>query len=139
MYTKVLVFAYAIILFSGIYFFVFKFFGISIININSTNIKIGAYLEMIILSVAVLYRMKTLKQENELMTREIVNYAKQVSILTSTKKEKATVSINELSLRERQIFDLIVQLKTNKEIATIINVSVNTVKFHVKNIYEIKY
>ncbi|MCL4138183.1 UNVERIFIED_CONTAM: hypothetical protein GTU68_012169 [Idotea baltica] len=70
------------------------------------------------------------------MTREIVNYAKQVSILTSTKKEKETVSISELSLRERQIFDLIVQLKTNKEIAAIINVSVNTVKFHVKNIYE---
>jgi len=135
-YTKILVFAYVIILFSGIDFFIFKFFGISIIEINATNIKIGAYLEMIILSVAVLYRMKTLKDENELMTKEIVEYAKKVSALSANDTKKTTDVLHKLSVREREIFDIIVSGKSNKEIASLLNISINTVKFHVKNIYE---
>lgn len=135
-YTKILVFAYVIILFSGIDFFIFKFFGISIIEINASNIKIGAYLEMLILSVAVLYRMKTLKDENELMTKEIVTYAKKVSELTVNDAKKTTDVLHKLSIREREIFDIIISGKSNKEIASLLNISVNTVKFHAKNIYE---
>lgn len=135
-YTKILVFAYVIILFSGIDFFIFKFFGISIIEINASNIKIGAYLEMLILSLAVLYRMKTLKDENELMTKEIVTYAKKVSELTVNDAKKTTDVLHKLSIREREIFDIIISGKSNKEIASLLNISVNTVKFHAKNIYE---
>lgn len=135
-YTKILVFAYVIILFSGIDFYIFKFFGISIIEINASNIKIGAYLEMLILSVAVLYRMKMLKDENELMTKEIVTYAKKVSELTVNDAKKTTDVLHKLSIREREIFDIIISGKSNKEIASLLNISVNTVKFHAKNIYE---
>ncbi|RCS26860.1 hypothetical protein DUT90_06960 [Polaribacter sp. WD7] len=136
MYTKILAIAYIIILFSAIDFFVLKFLGISLININSTNIKIGAFSEMIILSIAVLYRMKTLRDENDVMRKEIVEYSEELSQLKIENEDRTFSRIDQLSLRERQIFDLIVQLKSNKEIATILNVSINTVKFHVKNIYE---
>ncbi len=136
-YIKILVFAYIIILFSGIDFFVFKFFGISIGNINPTNIKIGAFIEMIILSIAVLYRMNTIKEENEFMKQEIITY----SNLLKNKNEKnpthkVAENIKNLSLREREIFDLILMGKSNKEIASSVNISINTVKFHIKNIYE---
>jgi DNA-binding CsgD family transcriptional regulator len=132
-YTKILAFAYVIILFSAIDYFVLKFMGISIADIDPLTIKIGAFFEMIILSIAVLYRMKIVKEENEYMRSEIVNYSQQLINLTSNKNK---FNIEELSQRERQIFDLIVLVKTNKEIANELIISVNTVKFHVKNIYE---
>jgi DNA-binding CsgD family transcriptional regulator len=40
------------------------------------------------------------------------------------------------SIREKEIFDLIIIGNSNKLIADSLNISVNTVKFHVKNIYE---
>jgi DNA-binding CsgD family transcriptional regulator len=135
-YTKILAFAYVIILFSAIDYFVLKFIGFSIADIDPVTIKVGAFFEMIILSVAVLYRMKIVKEENLHMRNEIVNYSKQLIKLTSNETQKNKFSIEELSLRERQIFNLIVLVKTNKEIANELIISVNTVKFHVKNIYE---
>ncbi len=130
-YTKILTFAYVIFLFSAIDFYILKFLGISFIDINSTNIKIGAFLEMIILSVAVLYRMNTLKEENIYMRNEIIRFSTETISRTSPRDK-----IETLSSREREIFNLLALLKTNKEIANELNVSINTVKFHIKNIYE---
>lgn len=135
-YVKILTLAYVIILISGVDFYVLKFLGISFLNTNNTSIKIGAFSEMAILSFAVLYRMRTLKEENRLMRKEIVNYSKQLIHLESSQKEKENNAIDKLSHREREIFNLISKGKTNKEIATELNISVNTVKFHLKNIYE---
>lgn len=135
-YTKILAIAYVIILFSAIDFFILKFSGVSIIDIDATSIKIGAFLEMIILSIAVLYRMKTLKEEHTLMRKEIVNYSEQLIDLETSQKEKEENKIDTLSHREREIFNLITKGKTNKEIGDELNISVNTVKFHLKNVYE---
>ncbi|WP_397446714.1 7TM diverse intracellular signaling domain-containing protein [Polaribacter sp. R77954] len=136
-YTKILSFAFVIILFLGVDFFVLNFLGYSILHTNQNNIKIGAFIEMIILSIAVLYRMKTLKEENEFMTQEIINYSKLLNIKNKENKNKSiTNNIDDLSVREREIFDLILMGKSNKEIATTVNISINTVKFHIKNIYE---
>lgn len=136
LYTKILAVAYIIILVSAIDFFVLKFLGFSFINIDSRTIKIGAFLEMIILSIAVLYRMHTLKEEHDFMRSEIVKYSNLLSELTVLKKQDDSSNFDELSFRERQIFDLVVAGKTNKEIASKLNISVNTVKFHLKNVYE---
>ncbi|SDS01226.1 7TMR-DISM extracellular 2 [Polaribacter sp. KT25b] len=134
-YTKILAIAYVIILFSAIDFFILKFLGISLIDINAVTIKIGAFLEMIILSIAVLYRMKILKDENIHIRNEIIKYSLQLKNLTSI-NDKTNININILSFREREVFDLICAKKSNKEISSEINISINTVKFHVKNIYE---
>ena len=136
-YTKIFAFAYVIILFCGIDFFILKFLGVSVINVEARTIKIGAFLEMIILSFAVLYRMKMLRKENIQMTTEIINYSKLLKNKNSKNKEfLVEVNMKKLSLRERQIFNLILSEKSNKEIADIVHISVNTVKFHVKNIYD---
>ena len=130
-YNKILAIAYVIVLFSAIDFFVLKFLGISFINIDGTTIKIGSFLEMSLLSIAVLYRMNALKEENIHMRNEIIKF--------SAELENQTISKNKLELlssREREIFNQITLIKTNKEIANELNVSVNTVKFHIKNIYE---
>ena len=108
----------------------------SFANIDPVTMKIGAFFEMIILSIAVSYRMKILKEENFQMREEIVNYSKQLDNLILNESQDKNYSIVELSIRERQVFNLINLKKSNKEIAMEINISVNTVKFHVKNIYE---
>lgn len=133
-YTKILSIAYVMVLFSAVDFFVLNFLGISFFNSNATTIKVGAFIEMIILSVAVLYRMKVLKEENEFMKNEIVSYSKVTNSLnTANSKEDL---IRSLSIREREIFDLVTKGYTNKQIASKVNISINTVKFHIKNIYE---
>lgn len=135
-YTKIVVIADAIILISAIDFFVLKFLGISIINIDAVSIKIGAFIEMIILSIAVLYRMDVLIKENSFMKDEIIKYSENLTNKSNSEEENKRRFIDDLSLREKEIFDLIVLSKTNKEIANELNISINTVKFHVKNIYE---
>jgi DNA-binding CsgD family transcriptional regulator len=129
-FIKIFVFAYALILFAAIDFFVLRILGISTGLVNDVNIKIGSILEMVIISFAVLYRMRELKLENEQMYLEIVNYSKLNSITN-----KSNV-IDNLSLREHDIFNLIIEGNSNKEIANQLNISINTVKFHIKNIYD---
>ena len=41
-----------------------------------------------------------------------------------------------LSVREKEVALFLAQGRSNQEIATILNISLNTVKFHVKNIYD---
>lgn len=133
-YVRILTLAYVIILFSGIDYYVLKYLGVSILNTNNTSIKIGAFIEMVILSVAVLYRMKTLRDDNHEMRLEIIDYSSRIKNLENTQKEKN--NINKLSIREKEVFDLIIIGKSNKEISDELNISVNTVKFHLKNVYE---
>ncbi|QNM86485.1 hypothetical protein H9W90_05020 [Polaribacter pectinis] len=139
-YNKILTVAYVLLLFSSIDFFILKFIGLSIIDIDSITIKIGAFFEMIILSIAVLYRMKVLRDDNYFMKQEIINYSKEIKNLSEEISEEKEI-LNQklasvLSIREDEIFKLIVDGKSNKEIGTLLNISVNTVKFHIKNIYE---
>ena len=136
-YTKILVLADSLLLFSAIDFFIFKFIGITVINIDSISIKIGAFFEMIILSFGVLYRMNILIKENHFMKKEIINYSKEIEVLSNNIEEVSTPQIiDNLSVREKEIFDLIVLGNSNKIIADDLSISINTVKFHVKNVYE---
>ena len=70
------------------------------------------------------------------MKNEIKKFSKELAELSlQNNEEPKKESIENLSVREREIFDLITFGKSNKEIASEANISVNTVKFHVKNIY----
>ena len=135
-HTKLFIFSYAIILFSGVDFFLLKNFGISFIDSNSANMKIGGFIQIIILSFAILFREKKLRKFNYFMKNEIIKFSKEIKVLTNQNNdEPIKESIENLSVREREVFNLIVAGKANKEIASEVNISVNTVKFHVKNIY----
>ncbi|MEK7432514.1 MAG: LuxR C-terminal-related transcriptional regulator [Cyanobacteriota bacterium] len=52
------------------------------------------------------------------------------------KEPKQENILNILSQREKEIFFILIQDKTNKEIANILSISENTVKTHIKNIYK---
>ena len=139
-FIKVFTFAFVVIFLLSVNYYVFKVFGISSASLNATNIKLGGFIEMIVLSLAVIYRMKVLKKENRFMRHKIVTYASELKKLVeeaSNKQMDEKLNFeNLLSVRESEIFELIVASKSNQEIANQLNISLNTVKFHIKNIYE---
>ncbi|MCD8493409.1 MAG: helix-turn-helix transcriptional regulator, partial [Geovibrio sp.] len=51
------------------------------------------------------------------------------------KRLDTTALVSSLTYREKAVADWILDGKTNWEIATILKISENTVKYHVKNIY----
>lgn len=136
-FTKLFVVGFAILLFSGLDSFVFRNLGTSVFSTDGFNIKLGGIIQIIIFGFAILSREKLLRRKNTFMKKEIRNFSKKLK----NKKAKADSNlikekIQSLSIREREIFDLILKGKSNKEIATAVNVSINTVKFHIKNIYD---
>ncbi|MCH3882963.1 MULTISPECIES: LuxR C-terminal-related transcriptional regulator [Tenacibaculum] len=136
-HTKLFTLAFAIILFSGLDFVVLRSLGFSIFQSSPTTMKFGSFVQIIVLSFAVLFREKDLRKDNFYMKNEILKFSKEVKVLADEKSQNAiNFNIENLSLREREVFDLIASGMTNKEIANQANISVNTVKFHVKNIYE---
>ncbi len=135
-FTKILVFAFALSLFSGVDTFVLRNYGITFFD-NYIVLKVGGVLQIIGLWFALVLREKTLRKKNSFMKTEIIKYLKQLESKKSKGiKDFYNDNLIKLSIREREIFDLIVKGKSNKEIASQVNISVNTVKFHVKNIYD---
>ena len=139
-FIKVFTFAFVVIFLLSINYYVFKVFGVSSASLNATYIKLGGFIEMIVLSLAVIYRMKVLKKENRFMRSKIVSYAtelEKLAVEVSNKQMDEKLNFeNLLSIRENEIFELIVSSKSNQEIADQLNISLNTVKFHIKNMYE---
>ncbi|MCI2228072.1 LuxR C-terminal-related transcriptional regulator [Polaribacter sp. MSW13] len=139
LFIKIFVVGYFFILVFATNFYYMKLFGFSDYFVSPFILKLGGFFEMTLLSFAVIYRMKILNDENYLMRSEILNYSKEVNSLSKELKMKTDITPlvdTNLSIRESEIFDFIVVGITNKEIADKLNISVNTVKFHVKNIYE---
>lgn len=50
---------------------------------------------------------------------------------------KAARQLAELSMRQREVFDLILQGKSNKEITSMLHIELSTLKSHINQIYKI--
>ena len=53
------------------------------------------------------------------------------------KSTKIELKLLELSLRQREVFDLIINGKSNKEITSKLNIELSTLKTHINQIYKI--
>lgn len=136
-FMKITVFAYSIILIFSMDFYLTKLFGIDLMHSTQNQLKIGSIFEMVVLSLAVIYRMKTINIKNKEMRSALDSYTKELKTLSAKIKEdksKTTENVH-LSFRETEIIELISLGKTNKEIANTLSISENTVKYHIKNIY----
>lgn len=132
-FTKILAVGFFLLLFSSINTLVLTNFGFSVINMDSVSIKLGGFVQIIVIWFAQIYREKYLRERVRIMKEEIISYSK--SEQNNEDKDLETL-INSLSIREREIFYFILDGLSNKQIAQKINISINTVKFHIKNIYE---
>lgn len=79
------------------------------------------------------------KQNNALIRNENSRMRSELEMLVVSSDKKEQINIDEINLTERQleIIDLVRQHKTNKEIGNELHISENTVKYHLKTIYNI--
>lgn len=138
-YAQLFALAYSFIILFGIDFYLAKTFGWFDLGVDQSIIKLGSYFEMLIITLAVVLRMKSLKVENDEMRFEIENKIQEINNLVENKNRqqlaKSFASYN-LSKKELNIIKLIEQGKTNKKIAIELSISINTVKYHLKNLYQ---
>lgn len=139
-YSKIFVIAYVFVLIMAFDFFISPLMGWANIGITTKYMKIAGILEMLLLSYAVVYRMKVLHQEYILKERQLYNYTKELHSLEEelqklNEGKENDITADILSAREVQILELIGAGKINKEIAEELYISVNTVKYHTKKLY----
>lgn len=112
---------------------------------NEKNIRLSLIIITVILLafIVVLFlffrankqKRKLTEKDNARMRRELEKLSQELS----EKEDNTTENFKEFNLSERQIeiIELVKQGKTNKEIASQLFISENTVKYHLKNIYTI--
>ncbi len=129
-YAKFVLLAYGVLVPFTYLFFLSPQLGWQGLEINGLLIKAGGIVEMLILTFAVIYRMRTIQEENEQMRQDLLSYSE-----SSPQPNQSETEPVLLTLREQEVLDYLQGGLTNKEIAGALNVSVNTVKYHIKNIY----
>lgn len=140
-FAKIFALAYSFILFFGYDFYVTPLLALPSIGITADLFKVSSLFEMLLLSAGVIYRIYLLQKENKQMQGVIFSTTSQVEYLEDEMqklKEDKENSITKalLSFREIEVLEMISQGKTNKEMALDLNISVNTVKYHTKKLYD---
>lgn len=84
--------------------------------------------------------MNTLNKEYHILEKALSDYLQKIEALSNQLHklkmgEDNPLSYANLSTREIDVLTLLSEGKLNKEIAETLNISNNTVKFHIKNIY----
>ncbi|WP_186434371.1 LuxR C-terminal-related transcriptional regulator [Lutibacter sp. Hel_I_33_5] len=132
LFIRIFVIAYFFMVIFGLDYYVARLFGFSVLNFSSDIIKVAGFFEMLLFSFALVYRMKILHEQNKQMRFDIET----LIVESSNEISNEVINDNKLSVREKEILEFINKGKKNKEIADELNISVNTVKYHIKNIYE---
>jgi DNA-binding CsgD family transcriptional regulator len=101
----------------------------------------GVAFILLIVSIILFFLYNENNERRKLAEKEIQLIHKQIALMTSAKDEKGENKINlsayQLTERQIDIINLIRQGKTNKEIGRELFISENTVKYHLKVIYDI--
>ncbi|MBN8640476.1 MAG: response regulator transcription factor [Flavobacteriales bacterium] len=101
----------------------------------------GIAIILLIVSIILFFLYNENNERRKLAEKEIQLIHKQIALMTNAKDEKGENKINlaayQLTERQIDIINLIRQGKTNKEIGKELFISENTVKYHLKVIYDI--
>lgn len=150
-FAKFTVFGYSLIWVSSILFMMPLNLGFDTPSVTLTTVKTGSILEMLVLTYSIVYRVKLLHIENKKFSSDIKKYMQQIFALESQIQEAKTVEekeasieekvkeiadTNQLTEREADVLQHIIYGFKNTEIAEKLFISVNTVKYHIKKLYE---
>lgn len=137
--AKLFTIAYGIPLFFAHDYYLFPHFGIKFLNLGPDWYKIGSVFEMVIFTYAIINQARRLEQENEEMKRKILAYTEQINQKNQLDIEATSMKLIKIygfTLKEVEILKDLTQKKTNKEIAATHFISQNTVKTHIRNIFQ---
>lgn len=140
-FAKFYVFGYLLIVPFAVFFIIGYPFGLWNVNGDMTIVKIASWLDILVFTYAITYRVKINEMSNSTQQTNYIDnklqlntQPKLVESYFSLLKEN-TLDIEPLTLREIDILDLICEGLNNIEIGNKLFISRNTVKYHVKNIY----
>ncbi|WP_293786691.1 LuxR C-terminal-related transcriptional regulator [uncultured Pedobacter sp.] len=132
--AKTYVFAYSIYLFFAIEYYVFRQVGLPSIQIFSGQLKVSCVTEMIVFLYSMIQRASLVLNENRYFRQKIQEHLAE----KADPKELDLQSLRDtydLTDRELEILHFLAQGMSNPEIAEQIFISVNTVKYHMRNIF----
>ena len=140
-YAKFFTIAYGIPLLFAHDYYISPHFGITVLNLPLWLYKIGSIFEMVIFTYAIIYKSKELEIENKEIREKLISYANEFKSMNveASQNEVTTdelIKIHKFTIREVEILKKVASKKTNKEIASQLFISENTVKFHMKNILQ---
>ena len=141
-FARFFVVGYSLVLFSAFLFIAPINWGLQIFTVSLSTIKFAAFFEMLILTYAITYRVKILQKENEIYRTQINKYVDEIQALKSSTQDRYVIDENllkekhQLSTREIDVLLLVYKGFANNKIAEELQISLNTVKYHIRNIYE---
>ncbi len=144
-YAKFFVIASFIPLLFSIDYFMLTPMGIEFLSTQTTHIKAAAIAEMLILTYAIMYRMQSIKEENELRQAEMRIFLKRQEALTTRRKTQKLVEdvyLENLIMHydldglEIKLLQYISEGKSNTKIARKLKTTENDVEELTKELYE---
>ena len=143
-YAKFYVIASAIPLLFAFDYFVLNSSGISFLNTESFHLKAAAIVEMLILTYAIMYRMKAIKEEHQLRQTELRIFLKRQEVLnrTNTAKLMQDVYLENLIMQydldglEIKLLQYISEGKENAKIARKLKTTEVEIEFLTKELYD---
>lgn len=143
-YAQFYVIAYSLPFVLMVDYYVLAGFGVRFLDISSSHMKIAGALEMLVLTYAIMYRMRAIKEEKEMMQIEMRLYLKRIELLRSPDNIQMVddlylenlVNLHDLSNLETKILTLISKGKDNTKIAAKLNISEKEVEKITKQLYK---
>lgn len=144
-YAKYYVIGYSILFAVGILYSIVINFGLTYIPVDMDILKFGVITEIAMLTFASILKAKEVLAENELIKTQLVDQQENINNLKRENKNVQMLSDEKLikitdkyefTKREKEVFVLILKSLNNQQIADKLFISVSTVKYHSKNIYE---
>ncbi|WP_435579226.1 7TM diverse intracellular signaling domain-containing protein [Gilvibacter sp.] len=132
LYARIFVVSYSLLFLMATDFYLLKSLGLNFLNIQAVHLKIGSVFEMLVLSYAIMYRMRSIKEEKELMSTEMRIYLKRIESLSRgialvDSEEEAylenLIDHYDLDATETRLLQYVSEGKENHKIARILNLS----------------
>jgi DNA-binding CsgD family transcriptional regulator len=142
-YAKFYVLGYLLILPVGAYYFLGYGFGLWEISGDIKLAKIASFIDILVFTYALTYRMKIKDEENIRMVEELKVYMTESSLNIENSETDPYLQLlveNELTIepltrKEIEVLKALNKGLSNKEISDQLFISINTVKTHNRNIY----
>lgn len=133
--------AYGIPLLLAHSYYIFPHFGINWFKLPFSLYRLGSVCEMTLFTYLLITNAKKLAKENQLIRHKTIKLIREI-------RKNHQISLNQIdpthylidkfkfTLKEVEIYKNLIQDLSNKEIADQQFISVNTVKYHIKNIFK---